>query len=521
MRRRPDLDEGGKPIAAGGFGCVFLPRLRCKDKNIEEKLTRSGKKYVSKLMMNKEAADEEREMMNVSEILRTIPKSSSYFLLADTHVCSVDTLSSSDLEGFNKKCNPLLREGLEANNINNRLNRVKSINIPYGGEELSDFMDGLSPDLLAGNKESEQQFGFVNLALVKLLNSAIVPMNQAGLLHHDLKAANILIEPADILYGKVPLKIIDWGLAVSTKHAYGGVPQGSRSRPMQFNLPFGVILLSDSSKALIGDYMKSVRADTPGQGEAKTIAVRLIQSTIARRGRGHIKYIMAQLKSLTNPYFSDATIVQDAMPTSSCYTSGLLAFDYIVDNISDIIIKYTKEGKFQRDRYFNEVYTHNVDVWGFLTAYMDLISHPPSYKLFRMNKLFRGISDLVFKYCFGTQYASRPIPINILSRELTDLNNLIRFNNKPLTKPATPPRATTPPRAISIRSSPKAQSVVSLRGRKRCPKGYKKNKKTQKCVKKGTKQTRKSPPEISLKGKKRCPKGFNKNPKTGKCKKKR
>ena len=32
MKRRPDLDEGGKPIAAGGFGCVFLPRLKCKDK---------------------------------------------------------------------------------------------------------------------------------------------------------------------------------------------------------------------------------------------------------------------------------------------------------------------------------------------------------------------------------------------------------------------------------------------------------------------------------------------------------
>jgi hypothetical protein len=46
--------DGGKPLASGGFGCVFKPALKCKDKNKERKLTNQ----VSKLMLKKYAKKE-------------------------------------------------------------------------------------------------------------------------------------------------------------------------------------------------------------------------------------------------------------------------------------------------------------------------------------------------------------------------------------------------------------------------------------------------------------------------------
>ena len=39
-------DVGGKPISAGGFGCVFYPALSCKNK-------KTKKKFVSKMMLKK------------------------------------------------------------------------------------------------------------------------------------------------------------------------------------------------------------------------------------------------------------------------------------------------------------------------------------------------------------------------------------------------------------------------------------------------------------------------------------
>ena len=55
----------GEAIAAGGFGCVFKPAIRCKNST-------TRKDGVSKLLLNKDANDEMSEIRKVNPYLSKI-----------------------------------------------------------------------------------------------------------------------------------------------------------------------------------------------------------------------------------------------------------------------------------------------------------------------------------------------------------------------------------------------------------------------------------------------------------------
>ena len=70
-------NKGGKVLASGGFGCVFSPALKCKNTKKRE----YGK--ISKLMTEKHAIQEYKEIKNIREKLKDIPDNQDYFLLND------------------------------------------------------------------------------------------------------------------------------------------------------------------------------------------------------------------------------------------------------------------------------------------------------------------------------------------------------------------------------------------------------------------------------------------------------
>jgi len=55
-------------------------------------------------------------------------------------------------------------------------------------------------------------------------------MNEAGVIHHDLKDRNIMIDK------HLETRIIDWGLAGVVKD--NKIPEEIMNRPLQFNTPF-------------------------------------------------------------------------------------------------------------------------------------------------------------------------------------------------------------------------------------------------------------------------------------------
>ena len=95
---------GGKVVGSGGFGCVFRPALKCKGKK------RTVKKMISKLMSEKHAISEYKEIQTFKKLLQTIPNYTRYFLLNDITICKPDTLTNDDLQNFNSKCGALSDE---------------------------------------------------------------------------------------------------------------------------------------------------------------------------------------------------------------------------------------------------------------------------------------------------------------------------------------------------------------------------------------------------------------------------
>ena len=82
----------GKPIAAGGFGCVFEPSLKCKNN------TQNVSNGISKLMIKNDMINEFSEFKRVQKYTKDIPNNSNYFLLSGIKKCdSLKPLTKNDL----------------------------------------------------------------------------------------------------------------------------------------------------------------------------------------------------------------------------------------------------------------------------------------------------------------------------------------------------------------------------------------------------------------------------------------
>ena len=75
---------------------------------------------------------------------------------------------------------------------------------------------------------------------------------------------------------------------------------------------------------------------------------------------------------------------------------------------------------FNHDKYFSEIYSKNVDIYGFIMCYMNyIITQNTSYSF----NLRVQLSILLIKYCFNPNYSVIPIPINNLIKDLNNIAN--------------------------------------------------------------------------------------------------
>jgi hypothetical protein len=100
----------------------------------------------------------------------------------------------------------------------------------------------------------------------------------------------------------------------------------------------------------------------------------------------------------------------------------LIIFTYI----AEIIDRFNKNGRFNVEDYFYNVYLKNCDIWGFSTVYLlfalDNI-HNLSLTVKDRNKIKDEILRIFKKYILGCSY--KPIPVKEYSKELLKLNKLI------------------------------------------------------------------------------------------------
>ena len=96
MSKNKRSKNGGEAIASGGFGCIFKPAIKCKNKNYRF----DG---ISKMSIKEYGTQEMDEIKKIKTKLDKIKNYKKYFIL-DIKLCYPDKLTKEDLINFDKKC---------------------------------------------------------------------------------------------------------------------------------------------------------------------------------------------------------------------------------------------------------------------------------------------------------------------------------------------------------------------------------------------------------------------------------
>lgn len=398
ITRRKREKRGGKIIGSGGFGCIFKPALKC------ENSIKPSPNNISKLMTKKNATDEYQMIHRFKQVLKVIPNYTDYFLLNDFTLCKPDTLTKEDLINFDK-CKPLNKKELTSKNINQSLNEVLSLNMPYGGVDVEDFIDN------SFVSNTSQQFIQLNNSLIDLLTNGIGPMNKLNVFHCDIKDSNVLVQATEMIF---TTKLIDWGLSIIQTNRE--IPPKLYRRPFQYNVPFSSILFN---KDFLTKYNEFLRINkTPDYFQIREFVINYIFIWNEIRGSGHLSTIHNIVKKLTIkelPEIKDEKIKNHFVEYDFTYY-------YIVEYLSKILEKFTKNGQIDILTYFNTVFLKNIDIWGFVMVYIPLYEY-----MYQKNEaLVKQIKYIIIHFLYETP--TDPINVDLLVNELTKLNGLFGPN---------------------------------------------------------------------------------------------
>jgi len=175
--------KGGKLLAEGGYGCVFLPAINC------DGTVMSTKKYVSKIQRYDNSA---RTEIEIGRILQKVNGFLNHFSPVIKH-CSLDIATIEDKDV--KKCTVLKKKKTKS------FITMKMLYI-----NGSDFMD-----YLIKHKNSIQIVGNIINSFNHLLRALTILIKEK-IVHYDLKGTNILFD----IEKQVPL-LIDFGLSIQLK----------------------------------------------------------------------------------------------------------------------------------------------------------------------------------------------------------------------------------------------------------------------------------------------------------------
>lgn len=397
--------NGGKVIASGGFGCIFKPAIKCKDQN-------RSTTDITKLMKKKYAKTEFRNIQKYKEMLKNVQNYRDYFLVDGFSTCEPEKLDAEDLETFDKKCSALKKNKMTSANVNENLNKLLALNMPYGGVDVGDYIEL--------NKMDYKKLKTLNEALISLLKNGILQMNERAVYHCDVKDSNILVQ--EETPHQIKTRLIDWGLSNTIKEITN-VPKRLTKRPIQFNVPFSVILFNDTFQKMHSEFMKKNKE--PSYFATRAFVINYVITWINERGPGHLK----SLNNIFKVLFEHGLINIEKQ-----FKEDLIEFEYtfyfIFEYISQIVFKFTRNGKFEKMEYFSQVFLKNLDAWGFALSYLPILEYLEKYydELCDCElELFEKIKDAIL---YTIECSCTPIDIDKLIEKFEVLNDLFLKANK-------------------------------------------------------------------------------------------
>jgi serine/threonine protein kinase len=382
----------GKVLAFGSSGCVFSPALKCNG-------IKTSPNIVSKLMGYREANKEYENIMRIRSKVSEIPNYEDYFLL-DVVKCKPKPLTEAQLKELSK-CKSLFPE-----DINESINEFTVLNMPNGGQPIDDYIY---------DNGSFEKIYMLHTGLAKLLVNGIIPMNKLNIYHCDIKDSNLLID--------TKVRLIDWGLYAEYE-LNGSFPQIWRNRPLQYNVPFSIILFTD---VFIKKYAK-FKSEEGEYNEAKLqlFVVKYVMQEIRTKHYDFIKEIM-KLLLLNSGHLEESEIEAQTL-------------EYIVNYIVKILVHF-KEDWFRI--YLDNVFTKNVDIWGFIIAYypiLEVLSSSYSKLTKGEIKIFNQLQFIFVNYLYEPEKPYEPINMDELFGDLDILGKLIylKINGGSLTSYESP-----------------------------------------------------------------------------------
>jgi hypothetical protein len=400
-----NIQDGGKIIASGGFGCIFKPALLCENGSKNREANK-----ISKLMTIKHATEEYKQIQKFKKILHVVPNYQNYYLLNNFSICKPLPLTSEDLINYDSKCKALTKKNIKTKNINKSLSKILAVNMPDGGINVENYIkqNFVSAKLI-----------LLNNSLINLLINGILPMNRLNVFHGDIKEANVLVESENADF---KTRLIDWGLSFIVEgDQVKGIPKKLYRRPFQYNVPFSSVLFN---KEFLKQYNSFLSLNlNPDYFSIREFVINYIFIWNEIRGPGHLEAINEifmelagnELSSIKNKKIKNHLIEYE------------FTYYYIVEYLSKILEKYTNNGELNLIEYLNTYFLKNLDIWGFVTIYLSLFEilykHFNELNQFQM-QFINKIKYIIIKFLY--QDPLQVIPIEALVKELKGINNIIQ-----------------------------------------------------------------------------------------------
>jgi serine/threonine protein kinase len=395
--------RGGEVVGTGTYGCVFRPRLKCKitepvppNKDVPPK---KETRKISKLM-TKEAADAEmKEIDKIKLNLEEIENFEKYFVINDIDECIPDKLVQSDMDDFNAKCEHLG----DATYVNNNLHEFRLLNIPDGGDNMSDVILNIEEN----NFPDHHNVNVMHSKLIELLQYAIIPMNYNNVYHCDIKAANIVYN-----YTTEEIKLIDWGWAMQwgwgrkapLNESPPDIPEQFEILSLFYNFPFGTILFQKAFQIKYAKFLQNTPTVT--NNILFNFLVDCIYDQLERdEGRNHISIIDTALKTVI--------VSLESQPATNINHTTDIHYDnynWTINIIARYLVPIVQRYSTNMLKYFNERFLNDIDVWGFLSTFLIFLIGNPS------GPYSNKIRHLVYQHMF--QPSTNPIQVHNVLRDL-------------------------------------------------------------------------------------------------------